>query len=175
MATASSTSAIPEGMSKTDFRHWKAEQTARAKERLHELEERLQRLQLLDSKMRKLRASSTDVESSANNSMHGAMDFSSLSANPYSQPPTAGGAYDAANALMSVVGGDVPRGLPVGRPVTPGTIRRIIRSRPSQTHTGCVQHSPIVNVHTPTVSDTPPSVADTDTNRIVLAGRRCRA
>lgn len=155
MTTAASTSAIPEGMSKTDFKHWKAEQTGRAKERLSSLEERLQRLQLLDSKMRKLRAGSTDVETSATTSLHGAVDLSVLSANPYAPPTSSLGSYDAGSALVSAAA----RGGPVGRPVTPGTIRRIIRSRPSWPPPACVSRTHRASEgRIPTVSYTPARV-----------------
>ena len=141
-ATARST-----GMSKTDFRHWKAEQTARTKGRLQELEERLKRLHLLNNNMQKLRASSAHGESS---DTVGGMDMATLSANPYAQggsplamaPLTTrsalrpGGSYEPQSALVSAVtaaaaGGTLSRGgnRPVSpRPVSPGTIRRIIRS-----------------------------------------------
>ena len=128
--------AVPEGMTRTDFRQWKAEQAARAKQRLLELEERLQRLQLLDSKMRKLKGSSTEMGASAASAgLPGAPEIAStLTA---SMPPgfLNVATYNPQGALSSVsphadlLSAGIPAAAAgsVPRPVTPGTIRKIIR------------------------------------------------
>jgi len=52
---------VPGGMTRAEFKEWKAAQTEKAKARLKDLEERLQRLQLLETKMQRLKTSSNDA------------------------------------------------------------------------------------------------------------------
>lgn len=60
MSTAPS-AVLPAGMTRAEFKEWKALQTEKAKARLQELEERLKRLQLLEGKMHRLKTSSNNA------------------------------------------------------------------------------------------------------------------
>lgn len=52
---------VPGGLTRAEFREWKLAQTARAKTRLKDLEERMHRLQLIETKMQRLKTSSNDA------------------------------------------------------------------------------------------------------------------
>ena len=52
------TAVVPAGMTRAEFKEWKAVQTTKAKVRLGNLEERLKRLQLLEGKMKALKTHS---------------------------------------------------------------------------------------------------------------------
>jgi DNA repair exonuclease SbcCD ATPase subunit len=52
---------VPVGMTRAEFKDWKAAQTEDAKSRLRELESRLQRLQQLEGKMTRLKTSADEA------------------------------------------------------------------------------------------------------------------
>lgn len=52
---------VPAGMTRAEFKEWKALQTEKAKARLQELEGRLTRLQQLEGKMQRLKTSSSNA------------------------------------------------------------------------------------------------------------------
>jgi len=55
------TAVVPAGMTRAEFKEWKAVQTTKAKARLGNLEERLKRLQLLEGKMKALKTHSDNA------------------------------------------------------------------------------------------------------------------
>lgn len=59
--SAPPTAVVPAGMTRAEFKEWKAVQTEKAKARLQELEERLKRLQMLEGKMQRLKTSSNSA------------------------------------------------------------------------------------------------------------------
>lgn len=153
---------VPSGMSRAEFQEWKKEQTERAKSRLGQLEERLKRLQTLDGKLRRLKANGEDVSES----IPGAWSLpNAANGNDVADDPSAKGHSPEARPSKDVPASYSPwvevedevkgydqnggrtSAVPLyARPVTPGTIRQIIREEMRKGH-GVAPSTPMPVVH----------------------------